>query len=127
MIIGSYSVFHAKRVYDDSDPDRKIYVREYMILFMFALIIWFVALSLLVYYWNTLELWARVIGVLGLLFNSGGSLITILVVLVGVNKDKLLSEEYSTSPKLTITRNDSSVNMLPGESVTPEMLKNENM
>ncbi len=82
MLIGSYSIVHLRDMYND--PHQRHHLEKYRNLFIFGAIIWILALVLLIIYWKNLETWARVIGVIGLLFNYGGSLFTLFVIYFGM-------------------------------------------
>jgi hypothetical protein len=100
MLFGSYSITHLREMYHD--PFQRPLLQRYMYLLIFGAILWFSALFLLIYYWSMLETWARVIGIFGLFFNVGGSLLTIMVVFFGMKDDELLSsmveEKISSVP-----------------------------
>lgn len=81
MIIGKYSLKNIYERYHDPDQ-RNALTDEWTILLLYFLI-WVSALLLLIYYWSQLELWAQIIGILGLLTSTGGPLITLLAVWLG--------------------------------------------
>lgn len=110
MLIGSYSITHLIDMYND--PKQRCHLEKYRNLFIFGAIIWLLALVLLIIYWKNLETWARVIGVIGLLFNYGGSLFTLFVVFFGV-KDSNIPDPV---PEVTVQpTNDAAelINMNP--------------
>ena len=81
MIIGKYSV---KNLYERyNDPEQYDTLRDEWTMVVIYLVIWTSALLLLIYYWSRLELWARVIGIVGLLTTFEGPLITLLAVWLG--------------------------------------------
>jgi hypothetical protein len=82
MLIGSYSITHLIDMYND--PKQRCHLEKHRNLLIFGAIIWILALVLLIIYWKYLETWARVIGVIGLLFNYGGSLFTLFVIFFGM-------------------------------------------
>ena len=81
MIFGHYSLNHLTSLY--KDPDKRKQVTNNSVTVILLLLLWVTAAIFLVYYWNTLELWAKVAGIIGLLFNSGGPLITLLSIWLG--------------------------------------------
>jgi hypothetical protein len=96
MILGSYSIPHIIEMYKDVNQQHKL--NEYIWLLIFSVIIWITAFIMLIYYWNTLELWAQVLGVVGLFFNSFGPLFTIFVVYFGIKQDKKIELDMSINP-----------------------------
>jgi hypothetical protein len=81
MIIGKYSL---KNLYERyHDPEQYDALRDEWAMLVLYLVIWTSALLLLIYYWSRLELWARVIGIVGLLTTFEGPLITLLAVWLG--------------------------------------------
>lgn len=90
MILGTYSIPHIISMYQN--PDQRTKLNQYIWLMVMSVILWITAFGMLVYYWNQLELWAQVLGVIGLFFNSVGSLFTIFVVYFGTIQE---STEYS--------------------------------
>ena len=96
MLIGSYSITHLRAMYND--PQQRHHLEKHRNLFIFGAIIWLLALALLIIYWKNLETWARVIGVIGLLFNYGGSLFTLFVIFFGI-KD---SNSPDPVPEVTV-------------------------
>lgn len=115
MLFGSFSIPQLKEMYND--PYQRPLLRRYIFLLIFGAILWFSALFLLIYYWKMLEIWAKIIGVFGLLFNMGGSILTILVVFIGMKNIDLLpttiEEKLSNVPLVT------SQSPLPITSSTP--------
>ena len=87
MLVGSYSITHLRQMYND--PHQRPFLEKYRNLFMFGAIIWLLALVLLIIYWRSLETWAKVIGIIGLLFNYGGSLFTLFVIFFGIKETNL--------------------------------------
>ena len=85
MIVGYYSVSHLYKMY--CDPEQRPHLQKYAPLLVIGSILWLTALILLVYYWNLLETWAKIIGICGLFFNVGGSLVTLLVIFSGLKND----------------------------------------
>jgi len=81
-----------------NDPKQRCYLEKHRNLFMFGAIIWILALVLLIMYWKHLETWARVIGVIGLLFNYGGFLFTLFVIFF-VMKDTTIPDPV---PEVTV-------------------------
>ena len=60
-----------------------------LLMLLLAIVLWFVALYLLVKHWNDLPVWARGLGVIGLIPQVPlGPVITIIVVLAGKNMKK---------------------------------------
>jgi len=111
MLIGSYSIPHLRMLY--RDPEQQLLLRQYTLLLVFLSLLWLTALILLIYYWNTLEVWAQVIGIIGLFFNAGGSVLTILVVFFGgkdtsyvVSPRELMQENKMPMDTITIEDND---------------------
>lgn len=112
MLVGSYSLYHLRSMYND--PLQRHLLRKYMALIILGTIIWFIALILLVYYWDFLETWAKVVGIAGLFFNVGGSLLTVLVVFFGMKNTVVIP----TKPIENIIKIDSPV--LSSNVSTPE-------
>ena len=111
MLIGSYSIPHLRMLY--RDPEQQLLLRQYTLLLVFLFLLWVTALILLIYYWNTLEVWAQVIGIIGLFFNAGGSILTILVVFFGgkdtsstTSPSRIIEEMKPSSDTITIEDND---------------------
>jgi len=110
-----------------NDPVQRPLLRKYMFLLIFGAIIWIAALILLIYYWMFLETWARVVGIAGLFFNVGGSLLTILVVFFGMKDMSLLSTSTLTENTkevdiLVPSTTESSLPTIPNSSPTPSTI-----
>jgi hypothetical protein len=99
MLLGSYSIPQLLAMYKDTEQRSKL--NNYVWLMTLAALLWIVALVLLIYYWNDLDLWAQVFGVIGLFFNAGGPLFTLLVIYIGMS-DK--SEQDENSPMTLIDK-----------------------
>lgn len=112
MLVGSYSLYHLRSMYND--PLQRHLLRKYMALIIIGTIIWFIALILLVYYWDFLETWAKVVGIAGLFFNVGGSLLTVLVVFFGMKH----TVEIPSKPIETIIQVDGSIPSLSSPNVS---------
>ena len=97
MILGTYSIPHMISMY--KNPDQRAKLNQYIWLMIISVILWIFAFGMLIYYWNQLELWAQVLGVLGLFFNSFGALFTIFVVYFGTIKESNYSSEMNLLPK----------------------------
>lgn len=82
MILGSYSISNILIMY--KDHDRKEKFNQYIWMVVLSSIMWIAALILLVYYWTSLELWAKLFGITGLLFNGAGPIFTLLVIYLGI-------------------------------------------
>jgi Fe2+ transport system protein B len=88
-LLEKYVSSHKKRENFKDDSDTVI-VNDYfgltyslfMLLLLIAFIFWFAALYLLIKNWNSLEVWAQIVGVLGL-FTGIGPIVTIIVVFIG--------------------------------------------
>ena len=78
MLFGPYSIPLLMKQYETLDG-RKMLQRN-VVWLTFGFILWFAALGMLAFYWEKLEIWAKVLGLLGLFFNAGGQLFTIVVV-----------------------------------------------
>jgi hypothetical protein len=90
MIVGKYSL---KNLYERyHDPEQYDVLRDEWAMLVIYFVIWLSALLLLIYYWSRLELWARVIGLLGLLTSFGGPLITLLAIWLGRMTEVTLPE-----------------------------------
>lgn len=119
MLIGSYSIMHLREMYrDNTDKQRTELIKKYMII---GGVLWLVALCLLIYYWNTLELWAKVVGIIGLLYNYGGFLLTMLVVLVG-STDKIIDTQSTTpTTKIPTVPEIKEVVSVPVPTIVPKL------
>lgn len=106
MLIGSYSITHLRAMYND--PQQRHHLEKHRNLFIFGAIIWLLALVLLIIYWKYLETWARVIGIIGLLFNYGGSLFTLFVIFFGM-KDSNLPDPV---PEVTVQPTNESAELI---------------
>ena len=102
MIIGKYSL---KNIYGRyNDPNERELLREEWAMLILYFVIWVTALLLLILYWSQLELWARVVGILGLLTFSEGPLITLVVIWLG--KTIYVEPEILKMPELTRSEDD---------------------
>jgi hypothetical protein len=98
MIIGKYSL---KNIYERYyDPEQYDSLRDEWAMLVIYFVIWTSALLLLIFFWSRLELWARVIGLLGLLTTFEGPLITLVAVWLGRVNDM-------TMPMPTLDRGES--------------------
>lgn len=61
-------------------------IAAFLGLLVLGLILWVWALYILVKYWDELEDWAKILGILSLLFGLGGPIVTIIVVYIGKMK-----------------------------------------
>lgn len=82
MILGSYSISNILIMC--KDPEKKENFNQYIWMVVLSSIMWIAALILLVYYWTSLELWAKLFGITGLLFNGAGPIFTLLVIYLGI-------------------------------------------
>lgn len=97
MIIGKYSL---KNIYERyNDPDQRDTLKEEWGMLVLYFVIWVTALLLLIFYWSQLELWARIIGLVGLLTFAEGPLITLVAVWLG--KTVSIEQEIPEIPELT--------------------------
>ena len=55
----------------------------FMLLLIVSLSLWIAAIYLLVKNWDYLENWAKIIGLIGIIFGAVGPIVTIIVVFVG--------------------------------------------
>ena len=115
MLLGSYSIPHLLTMY--KDPEQSDKLKNYIGLMIFVAIVWITALILLIYYWNSLDLWAQIFGVVGLFFNSGGALFTLLVIYIGMS-DEEQTEVDATKSVSTITQSPSKITQSPSK-ITP--------
>lgn len=115
MILGSYSISNILIMYKDQTKREKL--SEYVWVIVLYSIVWILALILLVYYWTSLELWAQIFGSIGLLFNEGGPVFTLLVIFLGMKEDQTLRmNEVKSLPLSSTSDNKSSDNT---SSVSP--------
>ncbi len=115
MLLGSYSIPHLLTMY--KDPEQSDKLKKYIGLMIFVAIVWITALILLIYYWNSLDLWAQIFGVVGLFFNSGGALFTLLVIYLGMS-DEEQTEVGATKSVSTINQSPSTITPSPS-TITP--------
>jgi hypothetical protein len=78
MLIGPYSIPQLINQY--KTPNGRKMLQGNVTWLTFGFILWFTALGMLLFYWDKLEVWAKLLGLLGLFFNAGGQLFTIVVV-----------------------------------------------
>ena len=69
--------------YNNGDEVR---MNNEMVWFMFNFLIWIIALCALIYSWKFLDSTAQVIGVVGLLFGSLGSLVTLVAISFSISQ-----------------------------------------
>ena len=102
MLLGSYSVPHLMAMY--KYPEQRSKIRQYTWLIIVAFLIWIAVLFLLFYYWPRLELWARVLAVIGLFFNVGGAIFSLLVIyLVMMPSDQVDVMPFTPVPSIQST------------------------
>ena len=88
MIFGYYSL---RNVYSmHQDPEQREELERQWITILFYFLLWVTSIVLLIYYWSRLEVWARVIGVIGLIVSNGGPLVTLLVIWLGQTKNEIV-------------------------------------
>lgn len=81
MIIGKYSL---KNIYERyNDPHQRDTLKDEWTILVLYFVVWVSALLVLIYYWSQLELWARILGLVGLLTIAEGPIITLLAVWLG--------------------------------------------
>lgn len=111
MLLGTYSIPHLVSIY--RDPSQRSKITTYAWLVILGFVVWLTAFVLLFYYWNQLELWAQVFALIGLFFNVGGSIFSILVIYLGM-KDSM-PQKSSVDSALAMT-------LLPESSSLPVSL-----
>ena len=114
MLLGTYSIPHLHSMYQDPEQRKKL--NNYILAMIIALILWFTAIGLLIYYWNNLDLWAKIFAIIGLFFNAGGSIFSILVIYLGLNENNIPEKSSINSPfavTLIPTKDNSSLNVVP--------------
>jgi uncharacterized membrane-anchored protein len=102
MILGSYSISNMITMYKNRKENEKEKLNQYVWMVILSSILWIAALILLVYYWTSLELWAQVFGITGLLFNAAGPIFTLLVIYLGI-KDSDSLEMINTKVPVVST------------------------
>ena len=95
MILGTYSIPHIYSIYKNNQ-NHSTESTNYFWLMTITVILWLTAFGLLLYYWYNLSLWARTFALIGLFFNVGGSIFTILVIFLGLNENPSSSFEKSS-------------------------------
>jgi len=78
MLLGPYSIPQLISRYET--PDGRRMLQSNVLWLTFGFILWFTALGMLLFYWDKLEVWAKLLGLVGLFFNAGGQLFTIVIV-----------------------------------------------
>jgi hypothetical protein len=110
---------HLREMYrDNTDKQRTELIKKYMII---GGVLWLVALCLLIYYWNTLELWAKVVGIIGLLYNYCGFLLTMLVVLVGSSNKIIDTQSTTPTTKIPTVPEIKEVVSVPVPTIVPKL------
>jgi hypothetical protein len=95
MLFGNYSIPNIVTMY--KNPRERVKLQNYLFLLLVGFVLWFTALAMLYYYWDRLAIWAKAIGIFGLLYNGGGPLITIAAIWIGTLDDDIFTNRRNST------------------------------